>query len=215
MKKDTDVLTFVFEEIDLSQIKKLIPDTRSKYAELREQIMAHIEQMAPGKTFIFAPDKKNKMEEKQIRGLQNGLNKSLADESLNFKVKYSTIQNAFVVIPVKRKYARAKPPTMTNINISAGDDIYTPNQKLKEIAELLNAKYGTTLQDLKGRRQKFSAERRALVTVARDGFGLMSKDCVEFLGKSSGSIAKIHIAAAHDDRAQAMIKFLTSELKGK
>jgi hypothetical protein len=215
----TEVLKFSFQKIDLSQIPHLLPQIhRSKYSELRAQIIEKVNSLDVNESFMFAPDNGTKVTDKLKSSIEYGVNVSLAKEQLNWRLKYSTVAKAFVVAPYKRYQLGRKPkrgPILppAEENQTAG---FTESSKIRmdKLIELIKKKFGVTLRQLQEKNPDGEVldVRRAMLYVGRNGLGLKLSELGRLLELQSSSATVYCQEAQTKPSAKEKVLILTQEV---
>jgi len=196
-----DLIKFDFQTIELSEIAKLLPP-RSKYAPLAQQIIERIHTTGRGKTFIFAPPKGSKMEERDIIGLCHGVSVYLAKERLNWRIKYSQQNNCFIVAPLNLKMVTKK--TMPLV------DRKEIEQKLNFLLSCVQKTFHVTLNELKVKNgsDEINDIKRALYYVGKKKLRLRLVDMRTVLNQHSGSASTFCAEALIKPSAQEKVRQL-------
>lgn len=214
MKNAQDVLKFNFQEIELSEIRRLLPNrNRSKYAELRQQIVDRVNSLAGNKSFIFAPAGDGKVTPKIITNLCHGVNVGFAKEKMNWRVVYSTVAKAFVVEPYKRKNGISK--TVPKIVAPQEGFQETPGHRLEQLVNTVKKVFNVTVQEMSVRNAEpdIMETKRAFLYVGRN-LGIRLSTMGELLHITSSSRTVFCQQALTRPAAKEKVEILIKAING-
>lgn len=201
-----EVLTFSFQSIPLTEVPKLlVPNYKSTYSPLHDQILKRIESNNGHEASLFQINGKSALPQSRINGVCTSANDMLKKKQMSWRVRYSRVAKAFVLAPTKRKDLKRGPRKVDAAETQAAA------QKLSTLLKATTESFGVTLEDLRGRypQPPLGDIRRAFYYVGRRNMGLRPGDILRLLRNTSSAGTRIYQEAMKSPQGKKYVRILS------